>query len=548
MKTHDPITLKRIAFPLLLLAGSPVSFGADSALAEWKRDLRSPGDAWARSEQEFVFNNSSEPQTLDPHRMTGSPEIRLARALFEGLTTLDPRSLTPRPGVASGWRVSTNGLTYTFTLRPDARWSDGQALTAHDFVRSWRRVLTPATGAAYANLLFAIEGAEELLAGKTGETDSLGVRATADNTLVVRLRHPCAYFLELTAFPTLYPVRADIIDAHGDAWTRAEHFVGNGPFSLDAWEPRRHVIMKRSSTYWDRDFVRLRTVKVLPFDDHNTAYQLFLKGAIDWMPAVPQARIDEVRRHPDYYVTPFFGTYFYRFNVTMPPFDDKRVRRAFCMATDRHEITDHILKSGQRPVTTLCPPIGDYAPEGGRPFDPRGARELLADAGYGPDGRDFPPVEILYNTSEAHKLIAEAIAQQWKRALDVTVSSRNVEWKTFLSDMRQLKYQVCRSSWIGDYGDPSTFYDCFTSDDGNNRTGWSRAAYDALAEAARATVDSAHRRASFQKMERLLVEDACPILPIYGYVNQGMLAEHVLGWFPNIRNVHNLKYVWIEKE
>jgi oligopeptide transport system substrate-binding protein len=306
--------------------------------------------------------------------------------------------------------------------------------------------------------------------------------------------------------------------------------------------------MTRNEHYWDRTFVRLTKVTALPFDDLNTAYQLFLQGEIDWMPGVPQARIDEVKRHPDYYVTPFFGTYFYRFNVTAPPFNNKLVRRAFGLATDRKEITDHILKSGQLPVGSLCPPVAGYEPKAGLSYDRDAARALMQQAGYGEGGKAFPPVEILYNTSEGHKLIAEAIAQQWKRNLGVTVAARNVEWKIFLNDMKDLKYQVCRSSWIGDYGDPSTFFDCFTSEDGNNRTGWRNAAYDTLADEARMSVDHAARIAIFHKMEKLLSEDECPILPIYRYVNQGMLAEHVLGWFPNIRDLHNLKYIWLEKE
>lgn len=478
--------------------------------------------------------------------MTGSPEIRLAGALYEGLTTLDPSTLEPRPGIADRWSISEDGKLFTFHIRPSAAWSDGKPIVAADFLHSWQRALTPATGGSYANLLFAIRGAEDYFHGKQTDFSTVGIQAPDTATLKVELTTPCAYFLELTAFPTYAPVRTDHIKEHGLQWTSPEHLVTSGPFMLNQWKPRQHIELIRNPHYWDASFVKLDRVTAMPLDDLNTAYQLFLKRELHWMVSIPQARIDEIKRNPDYYALPFFGTYYYRFNVTKPPFDNRLVRKALSLGTDREEITKHILRSGQTPVASYCPPVAGYKPIEGLLYDRNRARQTLAEAGYGPNGKPFPPVEILYNTSEAHKTVAEAIAAQWRRNLGITASARNVEWKIFLNDMRDLNYQVCRSSWIGDYGDPSTFFDCFRGGDGNNRTGWDNALYNQLAHTSRQESDSTMRYSMFRKMEKILVEDECPILPIYRYVNQGLLAENVNGWYGNIRDLHNLKYIWME--
>jgi oligopeptide transport system substrate-binding protein len=517
-------------------------------LPDWKRACEPRSQTWRETPQHFVFNNESEPETLDLHAMTGSPELRLALALFEGLTTLDPRTLEPRPGLAEAWTMDSSGRRFTFTLRPNLRWSDGRPLTADDFVASWRRALTPATGCSYAGLFFVIDGAEAWHRAPGADFASVGVRAPDARTLEVTLRAPCAYFLELTAFATFSPVRADLIAAHGEAWTRAGRLVGSGPFVLAEWDPRRQIRMTPNTNYWDAAFVKLTSVTALPLDDQNTAYQMFLKGGIHWLPGIPQARAEEIRRHPDYYVAPFFGTYFYRFNTTREPFNDARVRRAFSLATDRREITDHILKSGQLPVASFCPPVGGYEPVDGLPYDRDAARDLLAQAGYGPGGRPFPPVEVLYNTSEGHKLTAEAVSQQWRRNLGIAATARNVEWKVFLTDMRDLDYQLCRASWIGDYGDPSTFFDIFRGDDGNNRTGWKNAVYDRLSREAAEQSEPGRRWALYQRMEQILTVEECPILPLYRYVNQGLLSPMVCGWYANIRDVHNYKYMWLTRE
>jgi len=513
---------------------------------DWRQALRPAGDAWRGAGQHFTFNSGAEPETLDPALVTSLDAFQLVDCLFEGLVGVDPRTLEPRPAAADRWTVSPDGLRWSFHLRDGLRWSDERPLGADDFLWSFRRALTPATAASYASLYDYIEGAEAFRRGQSADFATVGLRAPDPRTVEFRLRHPCPFLPDLLAMPVFYPVRADVVAAHGDKWTQPGKLIGNGAFTLAEWAPRNRIVMRKNPAYWDGGFVRLERITALLIDDLNTAYKLYQDGQLHWLPTLPQPRLDEIRRHPDFYAAPYLGTYFLRFNVTRPPFDNVLVRRAFGMATDRREITDNVLRGGQQPVASYCPEVGGYRPVAGLAYDPQGARGLLGQAGYDEGGKPFPAVELLYNTSEGNKLIAEAVAQQWKRNLGVNVTSRNVEWKVFLADMKDLNYQVCRASWIGDFGDPVSFFDIFESSSGNNRTGWANPDYDRLLEATRAEADPTRRLELFRQMEALLVETACPILPLYRYVNVGLLAETVSGWYPNLRNQHPLKYVWLE--
>ena len=523
------------------------SFAKADRLPDWKKGYAPGSDAWRRTEQHFIFNNGTEPESVDPALITGVPESRVVGALFEGLVDLDPETLEPRPGVAQSWDISENGLQYIFHLRHNAKWSDGAPVTAEHFRASWQRVLAPKTGSAYAYQLFPIAGAKEYHGKKLKQFDKVGIKVVDAHTLEVTLKAPCHYFLDLVAFHTLFPVRVDVIKTHGDRWVRPENFVGNGPFTLKSWKPRQEMVLTANKHYWDYEFCKLKKITVLPYDDLDTAYKLFVKGKIHWLPSLPLAKIDEIKRNPDYYVIPYLGTYFYRFNVTEPPFDDVRVRKAFSLAVDRKIITDHVLKGGQQPATWFCPSVAGYEPVIGPEYDRQKAKALLREAGYGENGKAIPRVEVLYNTSESHKMVAEALAQQWKANLGVKVALRNSEWKVLLSDMQSLNYQIIRSSWIGDYGDPNTFFDMFVSDGGNNRTGWSNTRYDELLKQTQLERDKNKRLKLFQEMERILVVEEFPILPLYMYVNQGLLSETVRGWHENIRDMHPFKYLWIEE-
>jgi oligopeptide transport system substrate-binding protein len=507
--------------------------------------------------QTFTFNNGAEPETLDPQLMTGVPEHKLANGLFEGLVTQHPKTLEPVPGVAETWDVSADGLTYTFHLRKDAKWTDGTPVTARDFHASWQRALEPSTAVQYAYMLYPLkngeeynkQGAEEKEGGPKRPAisfDQVGVKVVDDHTLEVTLEQPCAYFLDLVAFETLMPVPTELIKKHGDRWVRPENIIGNGPFKLSEWLPNQRVVMVKNPHYWNAASVKLEKVVALPYEDLDTAYKLFLQGQCDWMNDVPIGKIEESQRRPEYYASPYYGSYFYRFNVTKKPFDDPRVRKALSLCIDRTQITRDLLRAGQVPATWFVPAWPPYEPAKGLAMDRDRARALLAEAGY-PEGKGFPTTELLYNTLEAHKLVAENVVQQWRENLGITVSLRNSEWKVYLNDVQTLQYQIARAAWIGDYLDPNTFLDMFVTGGGNNQTGWSNAKYDGLIADAGKELDPKRRMQLLQQAERLLIEEELPIMPMYIYVNKGLLSKKVRGWHENIRDHHPFQYLSIDE-
>jgi oligopeptide transport system substrate-binding protein len=492
----------------------------------------------------LTFNNGVEPQSLDPTLMTGLPEHTIAMGLFEGLTSLHPRTLRPVPGVARGWAVSPDGRTYTFQLRPTL-WSNGEPLTASDFVYAWRRALDPATAAEYAYMLYGIENARAYNQGHLTDATKLGVRAPDDHTLVVRLDHPIAYFLELTAFATFAPVYRHAVEKHGDRWTLPDHMVCNGPFTLDEWRQHQRIVLRKNPRYWNASRVALEEIRVLAIDDAETALKKYLNREVDWIREVPGPKVAQVASLPGFRYSPELGTYFYRVNVTREPLDDPRVRKALNLAIDKRAIARYLLRAGQRPARSFVPPIlPGYTPVEGADYDPDLARSLLAEAGF-PGGKGLPRLRLLYNTSEAHKQIAETIQHMWRTELGVRIQLLNQEWKVYLDSMSHLDYDIARSSWIGDYGDPNTFLDCFVTGGGNNRTGWSHRDYDDLIRQAAQQPEPLRRMATLQKAERILMCDELPILPIYFYVNTYLVHPSVRGVHDNARNYHPFQYIYI---
>ncbi|MGD0264391.1 MAG: peptide ABC transporter substrate-binding protein [Candidatus Methylomirabilota bacterium] len=497
--------------------------------------------------QVFRINNMVEPESLDPGAVTGVPEHRILSNLFEGLTTTDPKDLSPRPGMATSWKISKDGLVYTFKLR-DARWTDGKPVTAHDFVYAWERVLNPKMGAKYAQQLFYLKNGEDYNKSRIIDFSQVGVKALDDQTLQVTLRCPTAYFLDLTSSDTLYPVPRWAIEAHGKDWGKPGKIVSNGPFRLVSWVPQRELVLEKNPQHWDAGRVKLQRVVFLPTDDVNTAYKQFLAGESDWVPQVPTSQIDAARSRPESYVTPYLGTYYIRFNVTKPPVNDVRVRKALSMAVDRESLTKFVTKAGEIPTSAFVP-AGMRGYEGVKSlsFDVAAAKTLLAEAGY-QDGKGFPKVELLYNTNELHRVVTQAVQQMWKENLGIQVDLVNVEWKVYLARQNSLDYQISRAGWIGDYVDPNTFLDLWVTGGGNNQTGWSNKRYDDLiGQAACKIVNPKDRMRALQEAEKILVVDDLPIMPLFTYVNKGMLSRWVKGWYPNILDMHPLKYISLER-
>jgi oligopeptide transport system substrate-binding protein len=495
--------------------------------------------------QVLRINNTAEPESLDPAIVTGVPEHRIISNLFEGLTTTDPRDLSPKPGMAASWMLSKDGLVYTFKLR-EAWWTDGRPVTAQDFVFAWERVLNPKSGAKYAQHLFYLKNGEAYNKGGVTDFSQVGVKAVDAKTLQVTLKNPTVYFLDVTGFYTLYPVPKWAIDAHGKDWVKPGKIVSNGPFKLASWVPQKDLVLEKNPRHWDAASVKLQKVIFLPTDDINTAYKQFLAGDSDWIPTVPPSQIDAAKTKPEYYVSPYLGTYYFRFNVTKSPVSDVRVRKALSLAVDRESLTAFVTKAGEVPSSSFVPAgLRGYEGPRGLGFDPAAAKKLLAEAGY-PEGKGFPRTELLYNTSDLHRVITQAVQQMWKEHLGVQVDLVNVEWKVYLARQGSLDYQISRAGWIGDYVDPNTFLEMWKTGGGNNQTGWSSKRFDELMDQAARLVNAKDRMRAMQDAEKILLDEA-PVLPLFTYVNKGMLSRKVKGWYPNILDQHPLKYISLER-
>lgn len=499
--------------------------------------------------QTFRFALGTEPELRDPGTMSGQPDGRFARMMFEGLVTADAQTLEPREGLAYRWELSEDGLTYTFHLRPGLQWSDGTVLNAHDFVYSWRRALSPVTASRNSSLFYAIRDAEPYSKGEILDSTRVGVAAPDDSTFVVTLESPTPYFLTLCTFYTFMPVPRHVIEKHGIAWTRRENLVGNGPFLWTWWRRGDRYEFAPSPTFWNASQVRLKKVVAYTIDDLNTVTNLYKSGAIDWCPSgyIPSQYLPFVRNFADFRHGRYQGTYFYSVNTTRKPFDDARVRRALNLTIDRVAIANDLLKGSRDPWGLIAPSgYPGYVPPEEVAFDPERARSELAAAGF-PGGKGFPGVSILFNTSEDHRRIAEAIQAMWKRELGIEVTLTNQEWGSYLQATSSLQYDVARRSWIGDYLDPNSFLNLLTTGDGNNRTGWSDPAYDELMREASRIQDPAARFALIRRAEAIALE-ASPFLPIYHYSTNELVKPWVKGIHQTALDVHPLTYVWIDHD
>jgi len=488
---------------------------------------------------------------LDPHMATQTNYYTVLSALLEGLVSEDPLDLKPVPGVAERWDVSPDGLSYTFHLREDARWSNGDPVTAEDFIGSWRRMLTPSLGATNASQLYLIGGAEAFNKGDS-DFSQVGLRATDSHTLAVTLEHPAPWFLSLLSSPAWLPVHLKTIEKYGavaqrgNPWAVPGRWVGNGPFDLVAWHRGQEIVARRSETYWDEAHVRLREIHFHVYDSIDAEERAFRAGQIHITETIPPDRIDTYRRDsPELLrVDPLLGTYFIRVNVRRPGLSDARIRQALSLAVDRTAIVERILRGGQRPAFAFTPPgIGGYAPDASQAFQIDEAKRLLAQSGH-PGGAGLPAFELLYNTSESHRTLAEAVQEMWRRDLGIQAVLVNEDVKVTEEARSSGKFDLLRSAWIADYEDPSAFLDIWRSDSGNNFTGWSNADYDGLLFTAARTADAAARNALFAKAERLLLAEA-PIIPIYHYTHVFLIRPSVHGWNPTLLDHHPYKGVWL---
>ncbi len=499
------------------------------------------GSAPKESANVLNVGNRSEVQDLDPQIVSGIAEHRALSAMFEGLATLDLQTMEPVPAAAESWSVSEDGLHYTFQLRPGAKWSNGDPVTAEDFVWSWQRMLTPALGAEYSYLLHCIRNAKAYNDGSLTDFAEVGVKATGLHTLEVTLEAPTPYFLSMQTHVAWYPVHRATIEAfgtmtdRGSGWTRTGNHVSNGPFKLLEWRPDEVLRTTRNEHYWDAASVKLDGVNYYPISNEQTEERSFRSGRLHLTYSIPMFKIDEYRKtQPEaLQIHPYLQTYFYRFNTAAPPFDDVRVRQAFGLAVDREAIVRDVLQAGERPAWFYTPPdTAGYTCDYKVGFDIDRAKELLAEAGY-PDGAGLPAVDLLYNTSETDKIIAETVQQMWKKNLNADVRLFNQDYKVYLATMKTLDYNIARSTWLGDVLDPVNFLECFLGGEGNNRTGYASDEFDTAIRAAYAEADTATRLAYLQQAEARLLEDA-PITPVYFQTQKFLMAPEVRGLVPNL--------------
>ena len=505
--------------------------------------------------QVLRYISGSEPESLDPQVSSGQPEARLMLGLFDGLTEYHPETAQPIPALAERWEPNADNSEFTFHLR-DAQWSNGDPITAHDFVYALRRGLAPEFAARTAYLAYYIKGAQAYNEGK-GKAEDVGITAVDDRTVKYTLAQPVPFFPGLVAHQFFRPVPRKAVDAYGQAWTQPQHIVTSGAFTLNTWKPYDKLIFVKNPRYWDAANVRLEQITFYPMEDATTMMNLYKAGEIDalYNHVPPASWIDHLRRTVDHMDRPECAIDYYMLNTLKPPMDDVRVRKAFNMSID---------KAGLAAYQRTIKPLTAFSPEGifpgypqpqGDPYDPVRAKQLLVEAGYGDANGNFDPrkfpiadVELTYNTSERNRQIAEYVQSQWKQNLGLTVPLKNMEWKTFLDYRAKLEYKgVARTGWVGDYMDPYTFLDLFSTKTGDNGTGWSPPEFVAALHAANREQDPQKRYQLLAKAEKMLL-DAQPIIPLATSSTNWMKKPYVKGMYPNPVTMHAWKFVYIEHD
>jgi oligopeptide transport system substrate-binding protein len=493
--------------------------------------------------------NGKEPESLDPGTVVGQADGRVVQSVFEGLTRYNATNGEPEPAISDHWTISPDGKRYTFHIRTNAMWSTGERITAHDVAYSWFRVLDPKTAGDYVGNLFYIRGAEDFNLGKDKDPSDVGIKALDEETLQVDLVNPTAFFLDLCAFPTQAVVPQKTIEKYGENWLKARPLPVSGAYQLESWRLDDRIRLRKNPFYWDAHPNQIELIDLLPVNSPNSALNLYVKGEVDiiWdKEVVPSDLLDILTNRNDFHRFDYLGTYFYRYNVTRKPLNDPRVRKALALVVDRTKIVTFVTRGGERPADFYVPPgLPHYTSPPGLGYDPERGRKLLAEAGF-PGGRGFPRMEYLFNTSRENEKIALQLQDMWQRELGIHIELRSVEWKVYLNSQTALDYDICRSSWIGDYTDPNTFLDMYMSSNPNNRTGWKSDRYDTLMRTANATADLKARAKILQQAESILIRDELPIVPLYIYVGFNFFdPSKIQGIFDetNIRDEHPLRAI-----
>jgi len=512
-----------------------------------------PPGAQLASQQEIVRHIKDEPASLDPLKAVGLPEIQVIRDLFEGLTNQDAKGNIV-PGVAESWSSSDN-KTWIFTLRRNAKWSNGEPVTAQDFVYSWQRLVEPKNSSPFAWFagLAGISNASAITKGEMA-ANQLGVSATDAQHLKVTLDRPVPWFPSLVANVALFPVSQQVIASEGDGWTAPGKLVGNGAYQLQDRVVNEKIVLTRNPHYWDDAHSVLTKVTFIPINEESSATKRYRAGDIDITESFPKNMYAQLKKTlpGEVYTPDQLGTYYYAFNTQKGATADARVRKALSWSIDRRIIAEKVLGTGEKPAWRFTPDVtAGFKP--GNPYIESHsqqelniqAKALLTAAGYGP-GRPLH-LTLLYNTSESHQKIAIAVASMWKKTLGVEVTLQNQEWKTYIDSRNSGNFDVIRASWIGDYNEASTFLSLLTSGNSSNISRFSNADYDAILARASREIQPEARNSDYLKAEQILAEQA-PVAPIYQYTNGRLIKPWVKGYpINNPEDVAYSRELWIEK-
>lgn len=507
------------------------------------------GSSQMAKTQTLNINIAQEPPSLDPSQATDSTSFTVLKSVFSGLMRIG-KGGKPVNDIAKSVSTSSDGKTWTIKLR-NAKWSNGDPVTAQDFVYEWKHVLNPKTGAAYAYQMYPIKNAAKINDPKSHmSVDKLGVKAVDSHTLKIQLERPTPYFKQLLAFPTFYPVDPKVVKANPKwASDAGQNYVTDGPFTLNKWQHKNQVVLKKNPKYWNASKVHLQTINMEMVNDSNTELTQYKSGQLDWAGSptgnIPLAAIPSLKSSGKLHIKPIAGVYYYAFNVKDPIFKDKNMRYAFSLAIDRNSIVKNVTKGGQIPAMALVPPSmwpsnkKGYFKDNNLAKAKQYLKKGLKDLGYSSVSQ-LPPITLSYNTSDAHKAIAVAIQNMWKQNLGVNVKLYNAEWKVYLDRMQKGNFQIGRMGWLGDFNDPINFLEIFKTVGGNNYTNWHNAQYKQLLDKSY-TESGSQRTATMKKAEKIFMKDM-PIAPIYFYTNVWLQKPYVKGVV--LDGLGSVDYTW----
>jgi oligopeptide transport system substrate-binding protein len=501
----------------------------------------------------LLIGNKVEPSSLDPQLTTSVEEGNIERALFEGLVSPNPKTLAPEAALADKWEVSPDGLRYTFHLREGVAWSDGTPLTSADFLFAWHRLLTPSLASINAPLLYCVRGAKAFNEGITADFSTVAVNTPDARTLVVELEQPTPWFFGILMHQATCALPQKFICSCGGAfnrsngWTRRPDMPASGAFTMAKWQPNSLIEVEKNPKYWDAAKVRLIAIRFFPIDSINVEETAFQGGQLHITDTVPVNKVAFLRNQNNstLLLNPYLGVYYYVFNTTHKPLDNPDVRLAMSLAIDRTTIAGKLLGGAQIPAQSFLPEgVGGYQPAKLVKMDIALAKKLLAKAGY-PNGEGFPKLELLFNTSENHRMIAEAVQAMWKQNLGIEVELRNEDFNSYLSTRGAGNFDILRASWVADYPTAASFLDLLRSDSGNNFAHWKSVDYDRLMDESKTAASEVERNKLYRKAESTMLNDA-PIMPIYLYNTTRLISPAVHGWDSNAMDWHPYKYVWLE--